>query len=186
MPPARLSALDAAFLDGEPPTPHMHGGWAATSLPPADGTRPSFEELRDHIAGRLGRAPRYRQKLASVPLDVHEPVWIDDTGFDPARHIRCAMSGDLNQVVDDVMSVPLERDRPLWEIWLAPNLYDGRVGMVGKAPHCMVDGMAAVELATMLLAPQPAPIANVEDRRKWLPEPAPSDLERLAGGYADR
>ena len=183
---ARLSALDASFLDVETPTAHMHVGWAATFVPPDDGEVPTFDELRAHIAGRLGRAPRYRQKLASVPLDVHEPVWIDDEGFDPARHIRRATGSDLSQVVEDVMSVPLARDRPLWEIWIAPNLDDGRVGMVGKAHHCMVDGLAAVELATMLLDPQPEPIANVEDRRDWRPEAAPTELERLAGGYADR
>ena len=183
---ARLSALDASFLDVETPTAHMHVGWAATFLAPVDGARPTFEQLQDHIAGRLGRAPRYRQKLAPVPLDVHEPMWIDDVDFDPARHIRRAAASDLGHIVDEVMSVPLERDRPLWEIWIAPELADGRVGMVGKAHHCMVDGLAAVELATMLLDPQPEPITNVEDRREWRPEPAPGELERLAGGYADR
>src|SRR4051794_66572 len=186
MPSARLSALDASFLDVETPTAHMHVGWAATFLPPADGTKPSFEELRDHIAGRLGRAPRYRQKLAPVPLDVHEPMWIDDTDFDAARHIHRAAAHDLSHVVDEVMSVPLDRDRPLWEMWIAPDLDGGRVGLVGKAHHCMVDGLAAVELATMLLDPQPEPVASVSDRREWLPEPPPTEFERLAGGYADR
>jgi diacylglycerol O-acyltransferase / wax synthase len=183
---ARLSALDASFLDVESPTAHMHVGWAATFLPPDDGVKPSFEVLRDHIAGRLGRAPRYRQKLSAVPLDVHEPVWIDDADFEPARHIRLATAGDLGEIVDEVMSVPLDRDRPLWQMWIAPDLDDGRVGLVGKAHHCMVDGLAAVELATLLLDPQPEPMTNVEDRREWLPEPAPTELERLAGGYADR
>src|SRR4051812_41029070 len=170
MPTTRLSALDASFLDVETSTAHMHVGWAATFAPPADGPRPSFDELRDHIAGRLGRAPRYRQKLAPVPLDVHEPIWIDDPDFDPARHIRRAPGSDLGGVVEDVMSVPLERDRPLWEIWIAPELDDGRVGMVGKAHHCMVDGLAAVELVLLLLDTDPNPVPRVDDRREWLPE----------------
>jgi WS/DGAT/MGAT family acyltransferase len=182
----RLSALDASFLDVETPTAHMHVGWAATFSPRGDGTTPDFQELRDHIAGRLGRAPRYRQKLADVPLGVHEPLWIDDAHFDPAHHIRCASSGDLGRIVEEVMSVPLERDRPLWEIWISPRLDDGRIGMVGKAHHCMVDGLAAVELATMLLDPTPDPVTSVEDRREWLPAPAPSPLERFAGGTLDR
>ena len=186
MPTARLSALDASFLDVESPTAHMHVGWAATFAPPTDGGRPpDFAELRDHIAARLGRAPRYRQKLAAIPLDVHEPMWIDDEDFDPTLHVRRADGGDLGEIVEDVMSVPLERDKPLWEMWIA-HLDDGRVGMVGKAHHCMVDGLAAVELALMLLDPSPEPVARVEDRRRWLPEPAPSPLERLAGGYLDR
>src|SRR5690349_741063 len=78
MPDPRLSPLDASFLEVESATAHMHVGWAATFLPPADGPRPTFEELRDHIAARLGRAPRYRQRLAPVPLGLHEPAWIDD------------------------------------------------------------------------------------------------------------
>src|SRR5829696_243336 len=181
----RLSALDASFLDVETPTAHMHVGWAATFAVPDDGA-PTFDELRDHIAGRLGRAPRYRQKLVSVPLGVHEPEWTDDVEFDPCRHIRCATGSDLGQIVSDVMSVPLDRDRPLWEIWIAPRLSDGRVGMVGKSHHCMVDGLAAVELATMLLDPSPEPLDAVDDRRRWLPEPTSGSLERFAGGALDR
>lgn len=183
----RLSALDASFLDVETPTAHMHVGWAATfALPEGVSEPPGFEEMRDHIAGRLGRAPRYRQKLAPVPLGVHEPEWTDDVDFDPSRHIRCATGGNLDRIVEEVMSVPLDRDRPLWEIWIAPRLKDGRVGMVGKAHHCMVDGLAAVELATMLLDPSPEPVSRIEDRRRWLPEPAPSPFERLVGGAVDR
>src|SRR5215204_7247995 len=181
----RLSALDASFLDVETPTAHMHVGWAATFAVPDDGA-PTFDELRDHIAGRLGRAPRYRQKLVSVPLGVHEPEWTDDVEFDPCRHIRCATGSDLGQIVSDVMSVPLDRDRPLWEIWIAPRLDDGHVGMVGKAHHCMVDGLAAVELAMMLLDPEPYPDSLEADGLTWRPEPAPGALERLAGGTADR
>lgn len=186
MPTARLSALDASFLDVESPTAHMHVGWAATFARPADGRSCSFEELRDHITGRLGRAPRYRQKLAPVPLGVHEPEWVDDPEFDPALHIRLAESTDLGEVVADVMSVPLKRDRPLWEMWIVPQLDDGRVGMVGKAHHCMVDGLAAVELAVMLLDPEPEPVAQLEDRREWLPEPVPGAFERFTGGALDR
>ena len=181
----RLSALDASFLDVETPAAHMHVGWAAT-FTPAEHRECDFDSLRDHIAARLGRAPRYRQKLAHVPLGVNEPAWIDDPGFDPGRHIRRADSDDLGQVVDDVMSVPLERDRPLWEIWIAPDLGDGRVGMGGKAHHCMVDGLAAVELASLLLDPSPEPTASDADGHDWSPQPAPGALERFAGGTADR
>jgi diacylglycerol O-acyltransferase len=181
----RLSALDASFLDVETPDAHMHVGWAATFTPAHERPR-DFASLRDHIAARLGRAPRYRQKLADVPLGVNEPEWIDDPDFDPDRHIRRAAGGDLGRIVDDVMSVPLERDRPLWEIWLAPNLDDGSIGLVGKAHHCMVDGLAAVELASLLLDASPAPPAGADDGRDWSPEEPPGALERFAGGTADR
>src|SRR3954471_18519222 len=102
----RLSALDASFLDVETPDAHMHVGWAAT-FTPAEQHPSDFASLRDHIAARLGRAPRYRQKLAGVPLGVNEPEWIDDPDFDPDRHIRLAAGGDLGRIVDEVMSVPL-------------------------------------------------------------------------------
>src|SRR3954462_13104311 len=130
---ARLSPLDASFLEVESATAHMHVGWAATFTPPADAERPTFEQVRDHIASRLGRAPRYRQRLARVPLGGREPQWIDDPLFDPDRHILRARSGDLSDIVDAVMSVPLERDRPLWEMWIADELDDGSIGLVGKA-----------------------------------------------------
>jgi hypothetical protein len=98
MPTTRLSALDASFLDVESPTAHMHVGWAAAFTPPSPDTGCSFEDLRDHIASRLGRAPRYRQRIAPVPLGVHEPVWVDDPDFDPHRHIRLAEATDLGEV----------------------------------------------------------------------------------------
>src|SRR5947208_4829595 len=83
----RLSALDASFLTAETPTAHMHVGWTAIFDPPADGRRPSFQELRDHIAARVHRAPRYRQRLATVPFGLHDPVWVDDARFDISRHV---------------------------------------------------------------------------------------------------
>ena len=184
MPDARLSPLDASFLEVESATAHMHVGWAARFTPPRDRPRPSFGEIRDHIASRLGRAPRYRQRLARVPLGVSEPAWVDDPQFDPDRHILHARSGDMEEIVDMVMSVPLERERPLWEMWIADELHDGTIGLVGKAHHCMVDGIAAVELATLVLDLEPDP--PPPDLVSWSPHPAPGVLELLAGGLAER
>jgi diacylglycerol O-acyltransferase / wax synthase len=184
MPDARLSALDASFLQVETATAHMHVGWAATFAPPEGSVRASFEELRDHVAGRLGRAPRYRQRLARVPLGVNEPAWIDDPEFDPDRHILQARSRDLAEIIETVMSVPLARDRPLWEIWIAPELADGSIGLVGKAHHCMVDGIAAVELSTMLLDAEPIPLAA--EGGDWRPHRAPRRFELLLRGAGDR
>src|SRR2546423_6359853 len=181
---SRLTPLDASFLEVESPTAHMHVGWAAAFAHPRDRRRPCFTELRDHVGGRLGRAPRYRQKLAQVPLGVSDPVWVDDSDFDIAHHVHRARSGDLREVVDAVMSTPLDRSRPLWELWIADRLDDGRVGVVGKAHHCMVDGIAAVELATLLLDPSAEPPAPKPDG--WRPAGAPSGLRLLARGALDR
>src|SRR4051812_26887411 len=170
----RLTSLDASFLEVESPTAHMHVGWAAIFAPPEDRRRPAFTELRDHVEKRLGRAPRYRQKLLGVPLGVSEPVWVDDPDFDGVRHIRRADSGDFRSIADSVLSQPLDHGRPLWELWIADRLDDGRIGVVGKVHHCMVDGIAAVELATLMLDPTPeAPAAELDE---WRPDGAPTGL----------
>ncbi|MEA2190983.1 MAG: diacylglycerol O-acyltransferase / wax synthase, partial [Solirubrobacteraceae bacterium] len=173
MTPARLSALDAAFLAIESEQAPMHVGWAALFGAPADGPAPSFEAIRDHIEGRLHRAPRYRQRLEHVPLGLDDPVWVDDAGFDIALHVRRCEHGDFGRLVDEVMSAPLRHDRALWELWIADALDDGRIGVVGKAHHCLVDGLAAVELMALLLDPSPDPD----------PEPAPAAFD---GGWLPR
>jgi diacylglycerol O-acyltransferase len=128
---ARLSPLDASFLEVESTRAHMHVGWVATFAPPVDGPRPSFAQLRDHIARRLARAPRYRQRLADVPLGLNAPTWVDDEDFDVRSHVLHTTSRDLVEVADMVYSVPLNRSRPLWELWVADRLADGRIGYVG-------------------------------------------------------
>jgi WS/DGAT/MGAT family acyltransferase len=162
----------------------MHVGWAAVFDPPEQGRRPTFEELRDHIESRLDRAPRYRQRLAPVPFGMHDPVWVDDDRFDAGRHLLRAPFTNLDQIVSAAMSAPLERSRPLWECWIAPELDDGRMAVVGKVHHCMVDGLAAVELGALLLDPEPDAPPSVPD--VWRPEPAPGALTRLARGVVDR
>jgi diacylglycerol O-acyltransferase / wax synthase len=179
----RLSALDASFLEVESPTAHMHVGWAALFDPPAGATAPSFERLRDHIGARLPRAPRYRQLLRRVPLGLNAPVWVDDPDFDLSRHVTEARSANLAEVVDASLSEPLARDRPLWHMSIAPRLEDGRVALVGKAHHCMVDGIAAVQLGSLLLDATPEPDRPEPDR--WRPAPAPGQLELLVRGAAD-
>jgi diacylglycerol O-acyltransferase len=173
MSPTRLSGLDASFLAVETPTAHMHVGWVATFSRPSRGPAPGFGELRDHIELRLARAPRYRQKLASVPLGLNAPEWVDDEAFSIERHLYWA-PGPLRGLVDELMSTPLRRDRPLWELWICEERE--RFAVIGKAHHCMVDGIAALELGSLLLDPTPEPEACAPDR--WCPEPEPGG-ERL-------
>jgi diacylglycerol O-acyltransferase len=172
--PSRLSALDAAFLAIESEDAPMHVGWAALFRPAADAPAPTFEQIRAHIERRLHRAPRYRQRLAGVPLGLGDPVWIDDATFDVARHVRRADHADFGELVDEVMSTPLEHDRALWELWIADSLADGRIAVVGKAHHCLVDGLAAVELMALLLDATPEPDASADEG--WLPRSVPSAL----------
>jgi len=178
----RLSPLDAAFLALESEDAPMHVGWAALFSPPTEGPRPSFDAIRDHIEGRLGRAPRYRQKLAEVPLGLDDPVWVDDPEFDIAQHVRIARGEDFGQLVDEIMSAPLEHDRALWELWIAERLSDGQLGVIGKAHHCLVDGLAAVELMALLLDVEREPETDAPDG--WSPAPSPSPLDLLGGAVS--
>jgi WS/DGAT/MGAT family acyltransferase len=184
MPANRLSALDAAFIAVETPSAHMHVGWAAVFTPPDPSERPLFGELRDHVARRLARAPRFRQRLAPVPFGVHNPEWVDDEDFDVDRHVIRCRAASLGEAVDSVMSEPLPRDRPLWQLHIADRLRDGSIGVIGKAHHCMVDGIAAVELASLLVDPEPDPREPAAER--WTPARPPSAAERLRRGVTDR
>jgi diacylglycerol O-acyltransferase / wax synthase len=180
---ARLSALDAAFLALESPQVPMHVGWAAVFSAPAEGSRPSFEAIRAHVNARLHRAPRYRQKVVTVPMGLSDPVWVDDRRFDIEHHVRRAEGRDFGELVDEVMSGPLDHDRPLWQLWIAEQLEDGRLGVVGKAHHCLVDGLAAVELMALLLDVTPDP-AQVQPEA-WAPATGPSSQELLVDALKD-
>ena len=142
----RLSALDAAFLSLESADAPMHVGWAALFSPPPGGAPPSFRGGSPHVERRLSRAPRFRQRLAEMPLGLGDPVWIDDEKFDIAVHVHHASCRDFGSLVDEVLSTPLSYERPLWELWIAEDLEGGGLRVVGKAHHCLVDGLGAVEL----------------------------------------
>jgi diacylglycerol O-acyltransferase len=180
----RLSALDDSFLAVESANAHMHVGWASTFQPPEHGPAPSFAELRDHIGSRISRTPRYRQRIAQVPMGLNAPIWVDDESFDVNRHVVQSNATSLDELVDSCMSRQLLRDRPLWQMWIADSLLDGRIGVVGKAHHCMVDGIAAVELASLVLDPTPIPPPAEPDG--WQPRRSPGAARRLLGGILDR
>ena len=179
----RLSALDDSFLAVENPSAHMHVGWAASFRQPEGRPAPRFEDLRDHIGGRLCRAPRFRQRIAPVPFGLNAPIWVDDERFDVDRHVLPSSATTLRDLADSCMSTQLRRDRPLWQICIADRLEDGRIGLVGKVHHCMVDGIAAVELASLLLDPAPEPPPAESD--EWRPRRTPGPARRLVGGVVD-
>ena len=168
----RLSALDASFLAVESPIAPMHVGWVSSFDAPEGGPRPGFPELFEHLAARLELAPRYRQKLAGVPLGLHEPMWVDDPDFDAADHLLHAEGEDLDALADAIFSTPLPRDRPLWQMWIADGLPDGRIAMIGKMHHCMVDGAAVVELGNLILDAEPDATDRAGDG-EWTAVPEP-------------
>lgn len=147
-----MSALDSAFLQIEDQHAALHIG----SVGVFEGPAPTFTEIRDEIAGRLHRVPRYRQRMLRVPGDLGRPVWQDDPDFDLDEHLRCTAlpepGGDveLQNLVGRIMSEPLDHDRPLWEDWVVEGLAGDRWALVSKVHHCMVDGIAGTDLLTSL------------------------------------
>ena len=143
----RLNALDAVFVDAEDADPHT--SMAIASIAVFEGPAPSHEEFLAHIAGRLARVPRYRQKLRTVPFRLGRPVWVDDHDFDLRYHVRRtalpAPGGDqqLADLMARVMSQRLDRDHPLWEYWVAEGIADGHWALISKVHHCFVDGVSA-------------------------------------------
>ena len=152
-----LSPLDAGFLDVENDVNQMHIGSVLILEAPA----PPFSRLRDMVAGKLAGVPRYRQVTRRIAFDLARPVWVDDPAFDLDYHVRRVALPkpggvrELNDVVGDLMSRPLDRSRPLWELWVVEDLEDERWAVVAKVHHCMVDGVGGVELLSLILDVQP-------------------------------
>jgi WS/DGAT/MGAT family acyltransferase len=167
----------------------MHVAWRGVFAAP-EGRRPTLEALRRSVAARLQHLPRFRQRVAMPPLGLGEPYWVDDPDFDIRWHVN-QLSPPSERVgetrfaalCDGVLSRPLERDRPLWDVHLVPRLEDDRVGLVVKIHHAMVDGKSAVELALLLFDLTP----EVEDAPPddWQPAPRPGSARLALRAMAD-
>jgi diacylglycerol O-acyltransferase len=170
----RLSALDATFLDIEDNSAHMHVGAVAIF----EGRPPSFEEFLALVASRLDRVPRLRQRLAHVPY--HRPVWVDDEEFDLERHVRQlalpAPGGDgaLKQLAGLLFGQRLERDQPLWDVWLVEGVGPDRFAVITRTHHCMVDGVSGVDVGTVILDPRPSQ-EPIPPAAPWTPRPTPAE-----------
>ena len=184
----RLSGLDSSFLHLERDSAHMHV--AACSV--FDGSPPAYDELVDTIESRLHLVPRYRQRLAFVPLNQGRPVWVDDPYFRVRYHVRHTAlprpGGDeeLKRLAGRVFSQALDRSRPLWELWLVEGLADGRFAVLSKTHHALVDGVSGVDIATVLFdtSAEPLPVAPPEDH--WVARPLPTRAQLLADALLER
>lgn len=183
----RLSALDVSFLYMETPTTAMHVGGVAIFEPPADGF--DYERLVQLISQRIGLVPRYRQKVRWVPGHLANPVWVDDPEFDVTYHVRRSAlpkpgtDAQLRELVGRLQSRQLDRNRPLWEIYLVEGLENGRVAIVTKTHHAMVDGVSAVDIGTVILDLEPTPRDVPDD--DWSPSREPSSIGLVTGAVTD-
>src|SRR4051794_28088624 len=183
----RLTAVDASFLAQETPNAHMHVGAVTVFAGPA----PDYEALAGHIRSRLHLIPRYRQRLAVPPLETGRPLWVDDPTFTLEYHLRHAAlpapgsEGQLRAMAARIVSQQLDRDRPLWELWLVEGLEEGRFALISKTHHALLDGIAGVDLATVILdlAPEPANVPHVT--RGWQPSRPPSEVEMAVRGLRE-
>jgi len=178
----RLHPLDVSFLYLEGPTTPMHVGGLAVFQPPASGF--DYDQFVDLIEHRIALVPRYRQKVKSVPGHLANPVWVDDSEFDLGYHVRRSAlpkpgsDEQLRELVARVQSRPLDRHRPLWEMYLVEGLADGRFAVIQKTHHAMVDGISAVDIGQVILDSSPVPREIPDDL--WLPRAEPGAVTLVA------
>jgi WS/DGAT/MGAT family acyltransferase len=176
----RLNSLDSLFLELEDRSAHMHVGAVAIFA----GPPPPYRDLLALIEARLEHVPRYRQRVMAVPLKQGRPVWIDETQFDLEYHVRRTAlpppggEPELKKLVARLFSQALDREKPLWEMWLVEGLGDSRFAIVSKTHHCMLDGVSGVDLATVLMDPEPVS-APPPAPAPWTARKAPKGTDLL-------
>ena len=191
--PDRLTALDSSFLHLERGGAHMH----VASILVFEGEAPTYDELLESVSGRLHLVPRYRQKLAFVPLGQGRPVWVDDPYFNLGYHLRHsalpAPGGDdqLKRLAARLFALELDRDKPLWEIHLVEGLtpaQDGtpRFALIAKTHHALVDGVSGADITSVMFdaSADPAPVGPAG--HEWAPRPTPPAAQLLADALRER
>ncbi len=182
----RLSGLDSSFLYLETPSSHMHV--AATSVFDSAGAAEplTYERVVAMTGERLHLLPPFRQRLAEIPFHLHHPLWVEDPDFDIEYHVRrdaLPSPGGIHQLAElaaDIISRPLDRTRPLWEMHVVEGLEAGHVALLTKTHHAAVDGVSGNELTMALLDLEPNPPPKEPPAEPWKPERVPNDFERVS------
>jgi WS/DGAT/MGAT family acyltransferase len=184
----RLTGLDSSFLHLERDSAHMHVAGCSVFT----GEAPSYDELVAAIESRLHLVPRYRQRLAFVPLNQGRPVWVDDPHFMVRYHVRHTAlprpggDAELKRLAGRVFSQALDRSRPLWELWLVEGLSGGRFAVLSKTHHALVDGISGVDIATVLFDASPEPLPAAPPDHEWVARPVPTPAQLLADALLER
>lgn len=186
--PDRLSGLDASFLHLEDASAHMH----IAAVEVFHGEAPSYEEVLAAVDARLHLVPRYRQRLAFVPLSQGRPVWVDDPHFNLRYHVRHTAlprpggEDELRRLAGRIFSQALDRDRPLWELWMIEGLAGGRFALMSKTHHALVDGVSGVDIATVLFDSFPDSEPVGPPAHPWAARPLPSSAQLLGDALVER
>ena len=179
----RLSGLDASFLYFETPEQLLHVCGLVLLDPETIPGGYSFASMKRAMAERVSVVPEFRQKLRHVVLDLDHPVWVDDDHFDIDRHVhRAALPApgderELAELCGHLAGIPLDRSRPLWEMWFIEGMTGGRVAVFAKMHHATVDGMSGMSLLGHLCTLEPE---LPEPKQETEPLTAPGDLGLLA------
>ena len=189
----RLTGLDAGFLYMETPALHMHTLKIAVIDPSDIPGGYTFTRFKEVLEQRLHLLPPFRRRIVEVPMRLHHPVWIEDENFDLSLHVRhvgCPVPGGMSEfaeLVSDIASRQLRRDRPLWEIWVIEGLEESKIAFVAKIHHSVADGIAAASLlanvaddlqgAAETQTPTPSP--------GWRPEAAPAKWQLFKDAARD-
>ena len=180
----RLTGIDATFLYLETPNNMMHVASTAVFDPTTVPGGYTFEGVKELVRERLPLLPPFRRRLVEVPFGLHHPIWIEDPDFDLDYHMRRAAlpapggSRELAEFAEEVMSRPLDRNRPLWEMYVVEGLENGMIATVTKTHHAAIDGVSGAEMTVNLLDLQPEP-APVTEPDTWAPDREPTDLEMV-------
>lgn len=189
----RLSALEAAFLAAESPVTPMHVGslslFEGRPLRDDEG-RFRLDDMRVAVDERLHLVPRFRQRVVDVPLGLGRSVWADDPDFDVAHHVRLTTlpapgtERQLRELCEQLHMELLDRSRPLWELWFVDGVSEGRIALIEKVHHAMLDGVSGVDVATTLLDLTPEP--RHFEAEPWAPDALPDRGRLLASSLADQ
>jgi WS/DGAT/MGAT family acyltransferase len=175
----RLSAVDALFVEMETRRMHQHVVAVLVLDPKEMPGGYSFDSIKAHFASRLDDIPAYRHRLVQVPFGLGDPLWVDDPDFDIDVHIRRAAlpapggQVELAEFVADVSGRGLHRERPLWETWVVEGLEHGRIALVAKTHHSLMDGVTGADLISRLFDVTPE-ISEAQKPEIWAPPLLPS------------
>lgn len=190
MPPERLSSLDASFLYLERPAMHMHVAGVSVFAPREDGPL-TYEDVARVAEARLHLAPRLRQRVLTIPGGLGRPLWVDDDRFDPDFHLRRAAIPSpggrlqLERAVGRVLSRPLDRAKPLWELYVFEGLEHGRTAVLLKMHHALADGISGMLIASALFDLSADAELGTPPKEPWKPHAPPTPLDLAVDAVQD-
>jgi len=175
----RMTGMDAAFLYAETPTMHLQSLGVIVLDPPAGGKPLGLRELTAVLTARMHLLPSFRRRAVSIPAGIDHPLWIEDPDFEIESHLHAVTvappggHGELEAFVGQMASHPVDRSRPLWEMWLLDGFDDGSIAIVAKLHHAIMDGAGGAEMLASLFDLSPEPGDAERPAEPWTPDEVP-------------